>query len=98
MSKFSAIVDELGAIKAQQADLANREKELKAKLIAGGQLEYDGDEYRATISTSQRETLDMAAVREKLSDQFIRAHTKVTDVITLRVSARSADANKKAAA
>lgn len=97
MSKYlSNLVDELGALKAQQAALAQREKAIKEILTASGQLDFDGAAYRATISVSQRETLDMQAVRAKLSDQFIRAHTYVTEVISLRVSARSADAVRKA--
>jgi hypothetical protein len=33
----------------------------------------------------------MEAVREKLSPQFIRAHTKETHYTTVRVSARKSD-------
>jgi hypothetical protein len=42
-----------------------------------------------SISETVRETLDMEAVREKLSPQFIRAHTRETPVRTLKVVARN---------
>jgi len=98
MSKYiTSLVDELGALKAQAASLAQREKAIKEILVAQGQPEYEGDLFRATVSYSERETLDMAAVRAKLSQQFITAHTKVTEVVSLKVVARSVDAIKKAA-
>lgn len=98
MSKYIAsLVDELGALKAQAASLALREKAIKEILVAKGDSDFEGDNYRATISYSERETLDMAAVRAKLSPQFIVAHTKTTEVVVLKVSARSADVLKKAA-
>ena len=46
---------------------------------------------RIDVSETDRETLDMKAVRAKLSPQFITAHTNVTKVRALRVSARNGD-------
>jgi uncharacterized Zn finger protein len=86
------LVDSLGAIKAEIATLTAREKVLKDKLIALGESAIDGDMYRATVSTSERETLDMSAVRAKLSPQFMAAHTNVTTVTAVRVVARIRDA------
>ena len=98
MSKyFASLVDELGALKAQSASLAQREKAIKEILVGNGSSDFEGNSYRATISVSERDTLDMAAVRAKLSPQFIAAHTKTTEVVVLKVVARSADAVKKAA-
>jgi len=37
------------------------------------------------ISESDRETLDMKAVREKLTRQFIKAHTRVTKSMSARI-------------
>lgn len=85
------LIDELGNLKAQIADLAKREKKLKEHLVALGDGAYDGYLFRATVSTVERELLDMGAVRAKLSPQFIAAHTNVTQSTMVRVVARVAD-------
>jgi hypothetical protein len=89
MTNLTKIIDDLGLLKAQMADLAKQEKALKAALgdLAPGA--YEGDFFRLSISVADRETLDMDAVREHLSRQFIAAHTNVTEVRTLKLAARS---------
>ena len=87
-NNLSTIIDELGALKAEIADLQAREKSMKEAL---GDLEagsYEGERYRISISVSDRDTLDMTAVREHLGRQFIQAHTNTTSVRAYRVSAR----------
>ena len=81
------LVDVLGEIKARVAELTAREAEVRAQLVKLGEGDYDGNMYRATVSMSEKHTLDMAAVREKLSPQFIMAHTNATPVTTVRVVA-----------
>jgi hypothetical protein len=88
-TNMTSTIDELGQLKAQMAELARREKELKNLLIEVGPGAYEGELFRVTVSESARETLDMEAVREKLSPQFLRAHTRVTPVTTVRVTARN---------
>jgi hypothetical protein len=90
-SNLKPLVDELGALKSQIADLEIREKAIKDQLSAIGAGAYDGAHYRATVTFSERATLDMKAVREKLSVQWRRAHTTVTPVTTVRVVARIAE-------
>ena len=90
-SNLTRIIDDLGALKARIADLEAQEKALKQALADLSPGAYEGDLFRLTISESERETLDMKAVREKLSPQWMRAHTNVTNVRTLRVSARNGD-------
>jgi hypothetical protein len=88
-NNLTSTIDRLGNVKAQLAALKREEDELKAVLIENGVGAYEGDIWRATVSQTERETLDMDAVREKLSAQFIRAHTNVTPVTTVRVVART---------
>jgi hypothetical protein len=88
MNNLIATIDRLGALKAMIAELQAEEKELKAVLIEQGPGSYEGSMYDASVSMTERETLDMAAVREYLSRQFIQAHTNVTPVTTVRVVAR----------
>ena len=81
-------IDELGRLQARIADLRSQETALKDIVKSLGTGSYEGELFRATVSFTERETLDMTAVREKLSPQFIRAHTNVTPVVTLKVTAR----------
>jgi hypothetical protein len=82
------LIDSLAAIRAQLAALEARETELKNDLKALGPGTHTTDKNILTITEATRESLDMVAVREKLSDQFIRAHTKTTSYVTLKVTAR----------
>ena len=88
-SNLTSAIDRLGNVKAQIAALKKEEDALKAVLIENGPGAYEGDTWRATVSVADRETLDMEAVREKLTPQFIRAHTNVTEVTSVRVVART---------
>ena len=82
------LVDEIGRLKAQIAPI---EKELKRKqdlLKAYGDGKYEGSLYDASVFTSERNLLDMDAVRGKLSPQFIKAHTTVSESVTVKVTAK----------
>lgn len=89
------LVDALGKIKAEAADLADAENAIKAKLIKAGVTEADGELFRATISESERETRDTAfkklidqLVERNTTPQYRAAHTTRTAVIAVRVVAR----------
>ena len=88
-TNLTATIDALGALKAQIADLEIQEKALKKALAEIAPGAYEGELFRLSVSQSVRCTLDMDAVREKLSPQFIAAHTRETEVRTLKVSARN---------
>ena len=90
MSKFDArVVDQLGILLAQKADLDAQIDAIKTHLREQGEGAYEGELYRATVSTQERSTLDLKAVRAKLSDQFIRAHTNVTESVVVKCVARN---------
>lgn len=83
-------IDLMGDLKAQMADLEAKYEELKALVIEDAGLgAHEGSMFRASITSQERETLDMEAVRNHLSPQFIRAHTKTTKSIVTRVTART---------
>jgi hypothetical protein len=88
-TNLQKLIDDYGILKARVAELAIAEKALKAALADLGPGAYEGERFRLSVSESTRETLDMDAVREHLSRQFVQAHTVVTPVRTLRVAARS---------
>jgi hypothetical protein len=82
-------IDLMGQLKAQMADLETQYDKLKALVIESvGIGAHEGATFRVSISTTTRETLDMEAVRNHLSPQFIRAHTKVSESTMVRVTAR----------
>jgi hypothetical protein len=88
-TNLSKTIDTLGELNAQIAELQTKAKAIKDSL---GDLKpgaYEGDLFRLTLSQSIRETLDMDAVREKLSPQFITAHTRQTEVRTFKLGART---------
>jgi hypothetical protein len=84
----SSLVDQIGTMKARLAPLLNQLKELEAALKAYGEGRYLGSSYEAKVFVQQRDTLDMKAVRDHLSRQFIAAHTNTSDVTVLKVTAR----------
>lgn len=89
---LASIVDQLGALKAQQADLKKRAGTLQAQLVEAGVTEADGALYRATISTHDVTSIDWAAVAAKLnpSHQLVTAHTSVAERTTVKIVARRA--------
>lgn len=90
MSNAASIIDDFGLISAQIAELETKKKALHKQIVEMGEGAHEGTFFRVTVSKSTRSTLDMDAVREKLSPQFIRAHTKDTEVTTVRGSMRNA--------
>jgi len=85
---YKAIVDNLGALKAQIAALTDQEKALKKALTESGFAEIDGDLFRATVSWTERATLDSDAVRAILTPDQVRVCTRTTEIMTVRVVAR----------
>jgi hypothetical protein len=88
MSNLSPIIDDYATICAQIAELEKKKAKLKKELLFLEEGNHEGNLYTLTVSLSDRDTLDMKAVREKLSAQFIRAHTTTTPVVTFRTKAR----------
>lgn len=89
---FGDIVDQLLAVKAQLAELEQKEKELKDCLIAAGLPSIEGMLARASISyCAGREKIDWQtiAMRFEPSRQLIVAHTTTgAPFHTVRVTAR----------
>ena len=81
-------VDLMGQLKAQMANLDNDYDKLKSLMLEDAGIgAFEGETFRVTITITTRETLDMEAVRNHLSPQFIRAHTRTTESPTVRVTA-----------
>jgi hypothetical protein len=88
MTDLKTIVDELGLIKAQIADLTMTEKLLIKAIKDSGYAEIDGNMYRAAISWTERVTLNSDRVREVLSADDVAYCEQKAEVMSVRVSAR----------
>ena len=87
------LVDKIGVAKAHLAPQLEALKALEAELKqeTGGQngsYAYEGQFFRATVSVYDQAKLDMDAVREKLSPQFLAANTSYVHVEKLVVKAK----------
>lgn len=88
--EVTGLADELGSVRAQMADLKDREREIRGTLIEAGISVLEDEIFRANVVESMRSTIDWKSVAAKLepSRQLVRAHTSEKEVITIRVSAR----------
>lgn len=65
--KTEMIIDRLGKIKAQIADLEEKEDELRTRLIASGIDSAEGKLFRATVSYSNFHIVDYGALVKALN-------------------------------
>jgi len=92
-----SVVDRLGDIKAQIAELKAVEANLIGILVNGGEGAVDGDTFRATVSSvAERSSLDAKAAEAKLRElgvdgRWFSKNQKVTKGYTVvKVVARKA--------
>ena len=90
--KLSEVVDELGLVRAEIAELQDRKKEYEQILKDSGEDEIEGRIYRATVSRFTQLKTAWKAIAEKLgaSRQIITANTSEVDVERVNVVARKA--------
>jgi hypothetical protein len=82
------LIDELGQVKAEAAEIEQREKALKAELIARKVTEAEGALFRATVTEALRQSLDAEAIKAEMGERWYGIHCKVGVTTTVRVSAR----------
>ena len=81
-----SLVNDLATLRAEKESINNREKAIIATLKHLGVGVYQGEEHKATVSEVTTERLDMEAVRNKLSSQFMRAHTKSSTTLKITLT------------
>ena len=88
--EVKGLADELGFIRAQMADLKDREKDIRDIMIEAGVKTLEDDTFRALVVESIRTMIDWKQVAAKLkpSRQLVTAHTTEKEVISIRVNAR----------
>jgi len=84
------LIDELGEVNAQIANLEKRKAELRQGIIDSEESAAEGDLFRATVSRSEAHKVDWKTVAEKCepSRQLIAAHTSVEPRIVVKVVSR----------
>ena len=92
VTTLGAVVDRLGQLRAELADLEQVEKQLKTALIESGQDKIIGKLYKAAVIHSPgRISIDWQTIAERFepSRQLISAHTKQgTPFAAVRISSR----------
>ena len=84
------LVDHLGALKAEIADLETREKALRDELIRRGVPAIEGAVYDATITEAVRWTLDTKAVKAEMGAAWYDARCRQSLVTTVKTTAGAA--------
>ena len=86
----AALVDQLGGLRSQIADLEKTADDIESKLKAAGKGTYSGVLYDATVFAYKREIVGWKAIAYKVgfSPQLKSAHTGYTPVTGLVLTAR----------
>src|SRR5258708_24258730 len=83
------LVDQLGTVKAQIADLETREKALRDELIHRGGSTVDGAAFSASITAAVRWTLDAKTVKSEMGEAWWNARCRRSLVTTVAVKPRA---------
>src|SRR4051794_37089981 len=83
------LVDRLGSVKAEIADLETRQQSLRAELLKRCLTEAEGSVYAATVTQAMRWTLDAKVVRAEMGDDWWNGRCKQALVTTVTVAARA---------
>ena len=85
-----SVVDRLGLVLAQIADLEKEADAIKTVLKESGEAVVEGSFYKASVILSNRSTIDNKAVYKALnvSDDLLAKFTRTTPVATVKVTAR----------
>ena len=86
------LVDELGSIKAQLADLEEKANAIKAQLEDAGFDKLEGELFKYSFSSFDRTTIDYKSILEELAVKVpvrvLKKHTKVSPSSRATVAAR----------
>ncbi len=80
-------INSLGNYLAEIKILEEKAKAIKAELVAEGITERVTGQYKLTIFTQERGTLDKASVVNEMGLAWVAKHTKVSEVTVVKVTA-----------
>mgnify|MGYP003654743202 CR=1 FL=1 len=83
------LADELGALRSEIKQLTDVAKGIEALIKAGGDGVTDGDMFHATVTTTDRKSVDWQTIAKHFgpSYQLVAGNTKWKETTTLRLSA-----------
>ena len=98
--KTSSLIDSIGFLDAEIAEIRARREKLAKVLKSRGDGSFDGDLFSASISTSTSYRLDRKALLHYVTAAVLETCSKPVTATTLKIKARtiSADAREKVAA
>ncbi len=82
------LADQLGELDVQVKVFEATMKALKAELLDRGVDKVQGCSFNVTKSECVRWTLDQAAAKEALGEAWVTAHSKITPVVSFRITVR----------
>jgi hypothetical protein len=83
-----AVVDQLGALKAEIAEIEVREKALRNELLRRGVTEAEGALFSAAVTQAVRWTLDTKSVKAEMGARWWDARCRQSLVTTVAVKPR----------
>jgi dsDNA-binding SOS-regulon protein len=78
--------DELAAVREEIKQLQGVEADLRAKLLTMSDDEREGDQYRAFVVSSNRETVDKVSMIAALGREVVEPFIKTSAVTTLKTA------------
>lgn len=78
-------VDELLEVRSEIARLKKREDALRDMIVEMAPAERVGREAEASVTQSERYSIDTKAVREEMGEQWVNDRSKVAIVTTVKV-------------
>ena len=84
------LIDQLGSIQSQIAELRQKEQRIKELLVNSGVDELEGTLFRAVVIRSEVKTIDYKGLIVKLkpSHQMMTAYTRINERTSVKVSSR----------
>lgn len=84
----NSLADEIGRLDALKAQIEEKLSALKAEFKATGLDVLEGQIFTISQSKAIRQTLDTAAVKQKLGQSWFDDHSKLAEVTTVRIKAK----------
>ena len=88
-----SLADQYGDVKARITELEEQAKELRQQILDSGETKLVGDDWRVSISSGTRETLDLKVVRKFLTREQLDLANRTTsfDLVRVKPVAKNAE-------
>lgn len=83
------LVDRLGEVRAQVTALQHEDREIKSEILRRRVGEADGAKFRFALVSAVRWTLNVAAVKAEMGEEWVERRSKMATVVSARVLPRA---------